>query len=71
MVLLGVKNNDKYRIKQVMGGCRARKRLYELGLNSGAELRMVKNDFGPIIISISGNKLAIGRGLAKHIFVEA
>jgi Fe2+ transport system protein FeoA len=70
MVLSGVKKNDKCRIKQVMGGGYARKRLYELGLNSGAELKMVKNDFGPIIVSMSGSKLAIGRGLASHILVE-
>ncbi len=70
MVLSGVKKNDKCRIKQVVGGGYARKRLYELGLNSGAELKMVKNDFGPIIISMSGHKLAIGRGLASHIEVE-
>lgn len=70
MVLSGVKKNDKCRIKQVIGGGHARKRLYELGLNSGAELKMVKNDFGPIIISKAGHKLAIGRGLAQHIVVE-
>ena len=70
MVLSKVKKNSKCKIKQVMGGCNARKRLYELGLNSGAHLKMVKNDFGPIIISMSGHKLAIGRGLASHIVVE-
>lgn len=70
MVLSRVKKNNRCKIKQVMGGCHARKRLYELGLNSGAQLKMVKNDFGPIIISMSGHKLAIGRGLASHIVVE-
>ncbi|MDY0235920.1 MAG: FeoA domain-containing protein [Gudongella sp.] len=70
MVLSAVKRNNKCRIKSVVGGGNARKRIYELGLNTGAEVKMVKNDFGPIIISISGHKLAIGRGLAQHIYVE-
>lgn len=70
MVLTGLKANDKCRIKNVSGGGYARKRLYELGLNSGAELKMVKNDFGPIIVSLSGQKLAIGRGLAQYIVVD-
>jgi FeoA domain. len=48
----------------------ATKRLYELGLNTGAEVKVEKNDFGPIILRVYGNKLALGRGLAEHIEVE-
>ena len=59
------------RIKEISGGCGARKRLYELGLNKGAQVTMVKNDVGPLILNLSGNKLALGRGIASYILMEA
>ena len=31
---------------------------------------MVKNDMGPLILNISGHKLALGRGLASKVIVE-
>lgn len=50
--------------------CKARKRLCELGLHKNAKLKVIKNDFGPLILNLSGNKLALGRTLASHIMVE-
>lgn len=57
-------------IKEISGCCSAKKRLYELGLNKGTQVKMVKNDLGPIILNVSGFKLALGRGLAKKIIIE-
>ncbi len=65
-----LKANDYGKIREISGGCTAKKRLYELGLHKGAIFKVVKNDFGPIILNISGNKLALGRGLASHVFIE-
>lgn len=65
-----LKPNEYGKIKEISGGCGAKKRLYELGLHKGAFFKVVKNDFGPIILNISGHKLALGRGLASHVFVE-
>lgn len=65
-----LKPNDCARIKDISGGCGVRKRLYELGLHKGAFFKVVKNDFGPIILSLSGNKLALGRGLSASVMVE-
>ena len=65
-----LKANDCARIKDIAGGCGVTKRLYELGLHKGALFKVVKNDFGPIILSLSGNKLALGRGLAASVMVE-
>lgn len=62
---------DEYgKIKEICGGCGAKKRLYELGLHKGAIVKVVKNDFGPLILNISGNKLALGRGLASQVMIE-
>lgn len=68
--LISLKPKESGKIIEISGCCKARKRLYELGLNKGAEVKMVKNDFGPVILNLSGNKLALGRGLASSIIIE-
>lgn len=68
--LISLKPKEHGKVKEISGGCTARKRLYELGLNKGAQVKMVKNDFGPLILNLSGNKLALGRGLASNIVIE-
>ena len=65
-----LKPNESGRIKEIKGGHTASKRLFELGLNRGSEVKMMKNDFGPIILYLSGHKLALGRGLAHKVIVE-
>ena len=51
------------------GGC-ATKRLYEMGFNIGAKIKVIKNDAGPLIVSLSGNKIALGRGLAYKVMIN-
>lgn len=68
--LVSLRPNECGKIKEISGGCKARKRLYELGLYKGASFKVVKNDIGPIILSLSGHKLALGRGIAHNVFVE-
>lgn len=68
--LVCLKPNECGRIKEISGCCKAKKRLYELGLHKSACVKVVKNDFGPIILNLSGNKLALGRGLASQVMVE-
>jgi len=61
---------ENCKIQKISAGFMATKRLYEMGLNSGAQVKVVKNDIGPVIVSLYGNKIAVGRGLAEKIFVE-
>jgi len=63
-------SGENCKIQKISAGFMATKRLYEMGLNSGAQVKVVKNDIGPVIVSIYGNKIALGRGLAEKIFVE-
>lgn len=58
------------KIKEISAGKSATKRLYEMGFNTGASLKVVKNDSGPVIVSLRGNKIAIGRGLAEKIIIN-
>ena len=60
------------------GGRRARrgwgfrKRLEDMGLTPGTKVTVVKSApfNGPLEIHVRGSRLAIGRGMAKRIFVE-
>lgn len=65
-----LKKGEMGRVYQIEGGCSARSRLYELGLNKGVLVKIVKNDLGPLILNIQGHKLAIGKGLASKIIIE-
>lgn len=56
-------------VNLISAGKNATKRLYEMGFYSGAEVKIVKNDLGPLIVSLNGNKIALGRGLAEKIIV--
>ncbi len=62
--------NEFGRIKEISGCEDVKKRLYELGLRRGAKVRILKNDIGPIILSVSGFKMALGRGLASKIILH-
>mgnify|MGYP001267756193 CR=1 FL=1 len=60
----------KARVREIVGGYGLRGRLLELGFVKGTNLRVLKNDRGPLIISIDGVRLALGRGVANKILVE-
>ncbi|MEM1702034.1 MAG: FeoA family protein [Desulfurococcaceae archaeon] len=47
------------------------KRLYQLGITPGAVLEVIANNaHGPVIVRVGDTEVAIGRGIAKRIFVE-
>ena len=60
-------------IHQVNGGRSTRQRLFDLGLNQGAHVRVVQNDMlGPMIIAVKEDgRLALGRGMTHHILVTS
>lgn len=67
--LIELRKNEIATICGITNCGSARKRLYELGLNKGTKVTMVKNDIGPVILNVYGHKLALGRGLASKILV--
>ncbi len=68
--LVTSKQGDIGKVKCIHAGRCATRRLCEMGLNIGAPVKIVKNDAGPIIVSLTGNKVALGRGLAEKIVLE-
>ncbi len=58
-------------VRDLAGGLGLRRRLVEMGIASGAQVRIIKNDMsGPLIVAVGEGRLAIGRGMASHILVE-
>lgn len=68
--LLSAKPGDTGKIRLIDAGKCATRRLCEIGLNIGTPVKIVKNDIGPVIVSIAGNKIALGRGLAAKVNIE-
>ncbi|NMB42059.1 MAG: hypothetical protein GX996_09000 [Firmicutes bacterium] len=68
--LLTLIQGDTGKIKLIDAGRYATRRLYEMGFTVGAPVKIIKNDAGPVIVSLAGNKIALGRGLAEKIILE-
>lgn len=45
-------------------------RLLELGLTPGTEVRVVQDSGGPLLLSVRGSRVALGRDLAEKMWVE-
>ncbi len=69
-ILTSLAQGDMGRVSKISAGRGATKRLYEMGFNTGARVKIIKNDSGPVIVSLNGNKVALGRGLASKIVLE-
>lgn len=45
-------------------------RLLELGLTPGTQVRVVQDAGGPMLLSVRGSRVAVGRDLAERLWVE-
>lgn len=45
-------------------------RLIELGLTPGTQVRVVQDAGGPMLLSVRGSRVALGRDLAERVWVE-
>ena len=71
MPLSMVSPGETVELVQIREGRRLRKRLADLGLSVGLNVRVVQNCFhGPLILAVKEDaRLAIGRGMARQILV--
>lgn len=67
--LAGLNKDDRGKVESIRAGSQATKRLYEMGFYTGAEIKVLKNDRGPLIVALGNNKIALGRGLAEKMLV--
>jgi ferrous iron transport protein A len=64
--------NRKLKVVNIFGGWGVRQRLGCLGIHPGDIITVKKSAImrGPILISVHGNQVALGRGVARKIIVE-
>jgi len=66
-----VPEGKKAKVVGFVGGSTAIRKLMELGIREGSEVRVVRNaSIGPIIVEVEGSRIALGRGLASKVLVE-
>lgn len=68
MMLTQLRIGEKARIVAIGGGRGLKQKLFLRGLIEGKVIRMVSN-YGPVIVEVNGNIVAIGRGMARKIIV--
>ncbi|MBA7479739.1 HTH-type transcriptional regulator MntR [subsurface metagenome] len=70
--LSNLKPGEEGIIAFIRAGNRAYQRLLDMGLTKGTRVRVLNSApfQGPIGIEIRGSNLALGRGLAGHVFIE-
>lgn len=70
--LADLKAGERAEIINFRGGRRAVKRLADLGLSPGTEVKVTKRAplWGPLEIEVRGSRLALGRGLARKVIVR-
>ena len=71
MTLSNAKIGESVKLVAIHGGTQIRRRLADLGLNTGMTVQVITGiDQGPMILSVKDSRLAIGRGMAEKIIVE-
>ena len=73
ITLDSVGENKKVNVVSISGGWGIRQRLGCLGVHPGDIITVKKSAImrGPILISVHGNQVALGRGVARKVVVEA
>ena len=67
--LSSISAGQTVQLDRIDAGRRLKHRLTELGLTPGIKLTIVQNNGGPILITVRGSRIAIGREMAKKIQV--
>lgn len=69
MPLTLMKLGETHHIKRLSGPMDVRARLSELGFVSGVAVTVVGGMNGDLILQVLGSRIALGRGMARHIHV--
>jgi ferrous iron transport protein A len=73
MTLMQATTGQTVRIKRIEGGVGFEHKLRQLGLFPGDSARVLRHAplGGPILVEIEGRSIALGRGVASRVIVEA
>ncbi|MCF7889948.1 ferrous iron transport protein A [Candidatus Bipolaricaulota bacterium] len=69
MTLKDMEENQRARVISIFGGSSLRQKLALRGISEGVGLKIVSTR-GPVTVSIDGNIVTIGRGMAKKVKVR-
>ncbi|MCB2178892.1 ferrous iron transport protein A [bacterium] len=67
--LTDAKPGAKLHLAKIQGGKQITRRLVELGLTPGVQIRKLQDTGGPVILAIRDSRIALGRGMAEKLFV--
>lgn len=72
MTLDQLHQGDEARVVSIRAGHGVQRRLSHLGIHPGDTVRMSgRGAFrGPLLVQIHGSRVALGRGIARHVLVE-
>ena len=66
-----VKRGQPVRLAKIMAGRQLTHRLTELGLTPGVNFEVLHYHGGPLLLAVRDSRLALGRGMASKILVDA
>ena len=61
--------DQEVELVEIQAGRKLTRRLAELGLTVGVKLKVVQDNGGPLLVSVRGSRIAIGRGMAHKLLV--
>ncbi len=67
--LLSLRAGERCRIHSMELPAHVTKRLFELGLHTGAQVTMKKNNIGPCVLGIHHSTIAVGKNLCQKIYI--
>ncbi len=67
-----IQEGEEVEVIQIRGGERIKQRLESMGFVPGSIIRMVTNQHhGPAILKVKETRIAVGRGMLHHIYVQS
>ncbi len=70
ITIANAKVDQKVKVTKIKAGFKALHFLADLGIHEGEEIKIIKNNVGPVIVKVKGTRVALGRGLAGKIEVS-
>lgn len=67
--LTRVKAGETVVVRDICGGCNARRRMEDMGFLPGERLQVLNASGGPVIVLLRGSRVGLGRGMAEKILV--
>ncbi|PUA33583.1 MAG: hypothetical protein B7O98_03965 [Zestosphaera tikiterensis] len=68
--LADLPSGSKARVIRVEAGKGLLERLYQMGLIPNEVVEVMINNVGRLVVKVRGTEIALGRGIARKIFVE-